>query len=173
MIDPSVSVPIAAGASPIATAVALPDDEPHGVRVGSQGFSVCPPTALQPLKELDDRMLAHSDRLALPRMTAPFVRRRATSGASRPGALAIRASDPAVVGMSAVSMLSLIRTGRPFSGPRGMAIGASPCAAGARAITAANGCSVALSADRARAIEPSIALRAGNVPSTTAAAVGG
>ena len=35
VIEPSVSVPMATGASPIATAVALPADEPHGVRVAS------------------------------------------------------------------------------------------------------------------------------------------
>ena len=35
VIEPSVSVPIAAGASPMATATALPDDDPHGVRSGS------------------------------------------------------------------------------------------------------------------------------------------
>jgi hypothetical protein len=34
-MEPLVSVPIAAGARPMATAVALPADEPHGVRAGS------------------------------------------------------------------------------------------------------------------------------------------
>ena len=44
-------------------------------------------------------------------MTAPASRRRVTRGASRPGALFASASEPAVVGMSAVSMLSLRRIG--------------------------------------------------------------
>jgi hypothetical protein len=77
---------------------------------------VSPPTALQPLVEFDDRMLAHSDRLVLPRMTAPADRRRTTRGASRPGALLINASDPAVVGISAVSILSFRRMAAPRSG---------------------------------------------------------
>jgi hypothetical protein len=73
VIEPSVSVPIAAGARPTATATALPEDEPQAVRSGSYGLRVCPPTALQPLIEFGDRMLAHSDRLVLPAMTAPAV----------------------------------------------------------------------------------------------------
>ena len=32
VIEPSVSVPMASSASPVATATALPADEPHGVR---------------------------------------------------------------------------------------------------------------------------------------------
>ncbi|MNT11209.1 hypothetical protein D3C72_1460770 [compost metagenome] len=35
VIDPSVSVPMATGARPMATAVALPEDDPQGVRSGS------------------------------------------------------------------------------------------------------------------------------------------
>ena len=35
VIDPSVSVPMATGVSPSATAAPLPDDDPHGVRAGS------------------------------------------------------------------------------------------------------------------------------------------
>ena len=34
-IEPLVSVPMAAGTRPMATAVALPEEEPQGVRVGS------------------------------------------------------------------------------------------------------------------------------------------
>jgi hypothetical protein len=76
-------------------------------------LTVSPPTALQPEMELDERMLAHSDRLVLPKITAPASRRRATKGASRPGALFASAREPAVVGMSRVSMLSFSRMGRP------------------------------------------------------------
>src|SRR5690606_40208233 len=112
-MEPLVSVPTAAGTSPAATAAALPEDEPQGLRSRAWGLRVSPPTALQPLMEPEPRKLAHSDRFALPAITAPASRSRATSGASRPGALSISASDPAVVGMSAVSMLSLIRTGMP------------------------------------------------------------
>jgi hypothetical protein len=35
VMDPSVSVPMAAGARPVATAVAEPEDEPQAVRVRS------------------------------------------------------------------------------------------------------------------------------------------
>ena len=38
-------------------------------------------------------MLAHSDRLVLPRITAPALRSRVTSGASRPGALPASAAE--------------------------------------------------------------------------------
>ena len=39
----------------------------------------------QPLIEWSERILAHSDRLVLPRITAPAAFSRATTGASRPG----------------------------------------------------------------------------------------
>ena len=41
-IEPPVSVPIAQGASPAATAAALPPDEPPGTRVLSHGFKTGP-----------------------------------------------------------------------------------------------------------------------------------
>jgi hypothetical protein len=41
-MDPPVSVPIAQGAVPAATAAALPPDEPPGTRVRSHGFSTGP-----------------------------------------------------------------------------------------------------------------------------------
>ena len=41
-IEPPVSVPIAHGASPAATAAALPPDEPPGTRVRSHGLSTGP-----------------------------------------------------------------------------------------------------------------------------------
>ena len=113
VMEPSVSVPMAAGAKPIATATALPAEEPHGVLAASNAFSVCPPTALHPGIDAEERKLAHSERLVLPRITAPAVRRRATSGESLPGEFCDRASDPAVVGMSRVSILSLMRIGIP------------------------------------------------------------
>src|ERR1700689_3199694 len=83
VIEPSVSVPIAASTSPAATAAALPEEEPHGSRSNANGFRVWPPTPLQPEMEAFDRILAHSDRFVLPRITASAARSRATSGASR------------------------------------------------------------------------------------------
>src|SRR5688572_3392545 len=100
VIEPSVSVPIAAQAKPAATAAPLPEDDPHELRSIACGFLVCPPTALQPLDELLERMLAHSDRLVLPSTTPPANRSRATSGASRPVMLSLSARLPAVVGHS-------------------------------------------------------------------------
>src|ERR1700749_575836 len=73
-IEPSVSVPMAAaqrfadGASP------EPELEPQGFRSQAYGFFVCPPRPLQPLEDFDERKLAHSLRLVLPRMTAPASR---------------------------------------------------------------------------------------------------
>ncbi len=117
-MEPSVSVPIATCASDAARAAADPADEPHGLRSSTYGLWVCPPTADQPDVGFVARKFAHSDRFVLPRITAPASRSRVTRAASVSGGLPARASDPAVVGMSRVSMLSLRRTGMPSSGPR-------------------------------------------------------
>lgn len=83
--------------------------------------------------ECSERKLAHSLRLALPRMMAPCARSPATSGLSRPVTLPARAWAPAVVARaSAVSMLSLIRIGTPCREPR-----ISPLALAASAASAA------------------------------------
>ena len=96
-----------------------PLDDPQGLRLSAWGLRVWPPTALQPEIELLERMFAHSLRLALPTITAPAARSRATRGASRPVTLSTRARLPAVVGSGPmVSILSLIRIGMPNSGPR-------------------------------------------------------
>ena len=118
VIEPSVSVPIAAGTMPAATAAPLPLDEPQGLRLSANGLRVWPPTALQPEMELFERMFAHSERLVLPTITAPAWRSRATSGASRLVTLRARARLPAVVGSGPMlSILSLIRIGMPNSAP--------------------------------------------------------
>ena len=119
-IEPSVSVPTAAAHRPTATAAPEPLLEPDGFRSSACGLLVCPPRALQPLVDRGDRMLAHSLKFVLPKITAPAARSRATTAASCFGRGApTNASDPAVVIIrSAVSMLSLIRTGIPCSKPR-------------------------------------------------------
>src|SRR3990167_11366974 len=114
VIEPLVSVPIAAQANPAATAAPLPDDDPQAVRSSACGLRVSPPIALHPLDEERSRILAHSERLVLPSTTPPAARSRAISGAPRPVILSLSASDPAVVGHSRVSMLSLTSTVRPF-----------------------------------------------------------
>ena len=71
-------------------------------------------------------MFAHSERFALPTITAPAARSRATSGASRPVTLFASARLPAVVGSGPmVSILSLISTGMPNKGPRARRIRSS------------------------------------------------
>ena len=127
-IEPSVSVPIAAAHRLAAGATPDPELEPHGSAPRSYGLRVKPPRALQPLTWTPasatafgwkPRKFAHSDRFALPRMTAPAARSRATTVASRGTRLPTRASEPAVVSIaSLVAMLSLTRTGMPWSGPR-------------------------------------------------------
>ena len=61
------------------------------------------------------RKLAHSERFALPRITAPADRSRRTSLASRPGGRRAAPASRPVLPRSAVSMLSLSSTGTPSS----------------------------------------------------------
>src|SRR5580698_6820421 len=93
-IDPSVSVAIASGARPAATPAAEPELEPDGLRASAYGLAVWPPRVDQPLEEWVDRKFAHSDRFALPMMTAPASRRRATRKASAGWAVS-SAGEPA------------------------------------------------------------------------------
>ncbi len=65
-IEPPVSVPMAHGAVPAATAAALPPDEPPGTRVLSQGFSTGP----KPEFSFDEPM-ANSSWFVLPSTRAP------------------------------------------------------------------------------------------------------
>src|SRR6266568_3464440 len=99
-IEPFVSEPIATVASAAATATAEPLLEPHGLRSRTYGLAVAPPTALQPLDTRPSRNAAHSVRFALPRITAPAARRRATRKLSCPGCDESNANEPAVVGIS-------------------------------------------------------------------------
>src|SRR5262249_13465032 len=94
--------------------------DPQGLRSSEYGFLVNPPRPLHPLVEWLDRMFAHSLRLVFPSITAPAARSFAATNESFGGFEPTSASGPAVVIMrSAVAMLSLIRTGIPWSGPRG------------------------------------------------------
>src|SRR5579872_6680935 len=118
-IEPSVSVPMAAAQRFAETAAPDPELDPQGFRLSAQGFFVRPPRPLHPLVEWLERILAHSLRLVLPRMTAPAARSLAATILSFSGFEPISASDPAVVIMrSAVSRLSLMRIGMPCKGPR-------------------------------------------------------
>ena len=133
VIDPSVSVPIDKGARPAATAAPEPEDEPPGLRSNAHGLPVSPPIADQPDVERTDRILAHSERLVVPRMIPPAARSRATSGASVVAGRLARLVAPAVEGRPATSMLSLTRMGTPCSGPRASVV--SHARASSRAVS--------------------------------------
>src|SRR6185312_2820756 len=75
-IEPSVSVPIATAQRLALAATADPELEPEGVRSSTEGFRHWRPRPLQPLDERLDRKLAHSERFALARITAPAARKR-------------------------------------------------------------------------------------------------
>lgn len=79
-----------------------------------------PDRALQPLEDWNDRKLAHSERLVLPRMTAPALRSFLAMNESLGTFDPSRAREPAVVSiLSSVAMLSLRRIGMPWSRDRG------------------------------------------------------
>src|ERR1700722_8728081 len=72
---PSVSLPNDTVTKLAEAAAAEPALEPHGFRLIPYGLFVCPPRPDQPLIDSNERKLAHSDRLVLPRMTAPAARK--------------------------------------------------------------------------------------------------
>src|SRR4051812_50098643 len=76
---------------------------------------VCPPMPLHPDDETLERKFAHSERLALPMISAPAALSRRTMNASA-GVLPASAHEPAVVGIPVVSTLSLTMIGIPSSG---------------------------------------------------------
>src|SRR3546814_18134299 len=67
MMLPSVSVPMPTTARLAAIALPVPELEPQGLRSSAYGLRVWPPRALQPEVERDERMIAPSLRLVLPR----------------------------------------------------------------------------------------------------------
>src|SRR5690625_867700 len=75
-----VCEPIAPAASPAATAVPEPPEEPCAVFEGYSAFHVC----MNPDSEYEPE-LANSERFVLPRITAPASRSRATCHASAAG----------------------------------------------------------------------------------------
>src|SRR5215469_319047 len=83
-------------------AAAEPLDEPPGVRPGSNGLVVGPGWA-PPISVVT----------VLPRITAPASRNARTSAESRFGKLPIKALQPCSVGMSLVSIKSLMPIGIP------------------------------------------------------------
>src|SRR5579859_2399307 len=104
-------------ASPAATAVAEPLDEPPGIRRGSSGLTGVPKAALIPVIPY-----ASSCRLVLPANracpAAIAARSPARQAASRAAGRALSATgrEPAVVGRPAMSMRSLTATRGPVPG---------------------------------------------------------
>src|SRR5882757_3353813 len=96
-IDPTTCVPSAAGTIPQATAAAEPLLDPPGVRSRSHGLRV--PRG---------SVAANSVVTVLATITAPASRKAATAAASQPDRQPLNRGEPISVGMSAVSMMSLM-----------------------------------------------------------------
>src|SRR5580704_15306554 len=110
-IEPPVSVPIAHGARPAATAAALPPEEPPGTRVLSHGLSVGPNAEFSV-----EEPIANSSWLVFASSVAPASRRRETTVAVYGGRYPSRMRDPAWLGTPAVQNRSLNASGTPASG---------------------------------------------------------
>ena len=102
-------VPSAADAMPAATDAAEPLDEPPGVRAVSQGLRV--PRGSD---------AANSVVTVLPMMTAPASRSARTQAASFSERQPANSAEPISVGMSTVSIMSLMPTGIPSIGEAGL-----------------------------------------------------
>src|SRR5258708_27564805 len=92
---PSVSLPNDTVAKFAEAAAPEPELEPHGLRSMPYGLCVCPPRPDQPLIDSKDRKFAHSERLVLPRITAPPARRFAATVESCKAGGPTSANDPA------------------------------------------------------------------------------
>src|SRR5262249_34734724 len=110
MVEPITWLPSAALSIPAATAAAEPLLDPPGVRRRSCGLRVP-----------RDSVAANSVVTVFPTMTAPASRSAATLAASRSERQPAKSGEPFSVGMSAVSMMSLIPSGIPSMGERGRA----------------------------------------------------
>src|SRR5690348_9775153 len=111
-IEPPVSVPIAHGASPAATAAALPPEEPPGTRPRSHGLSTGP----KPEFSFEDP-IANSSWLVLPSSGAPASARCFTTVAVYGGRYPSRIFEPAWLGTPSVQNRSLTASGTPPRGP--------------------------------------------------------
>src|SRR5260370_24168713 len=118
---PSVSLPKETAAKFADAAAPEPKLEPHGFRLMPYGLLVCPPRPDHPLIDSNERKLAHSERLVLPRITAPPSRRLAATVESRGAGVPKSAKEPAVGCTRApVSLLGLGSTGVPAGAPSGV-----------------------------------------------------
>src|SRR5437763_15878127 len=106
--DPPVSEPSAAGTIRAATAAAEPPDDPPATQSRFHGLRVTPNAECSV-----EEPMANSSRFVLATMDHPLARRRDTTVASNGETKSGRMRDPQVVGMSVVTMLSLIAIGIP------------------------------------------------------------
>src|SRR6185369_4450258 len=130
-IEPPVSVPVANGTMPAATAAAEPPDDPPGTRAASHGLRTGPKW----LFSFEDP-IANSSMFALPIVTAFAPASRATTVASYGGTKPSSMRDPHVVRIPFVQKISLCTKGIPQSGaaaPRASAASARSAAASAAA----------------------------------------
>src|SRR3954454_1029075 len=88
-IDPPVSLPSASAAPPVATATALPPEEPPGMRPGSHGLRHGGKCGL-----LDVIPQANSCVRVLPTTIAPASRARLTAWASALGTWPLKIREP-------------------------------------------------------------------------------
>src|SRR5262249_29128000 len=90
-IEPPVSVPVANGTMPAATAAAEPPDEPPGTRDASHGLRAGPKKLFS-----FDEPIANSSMFVLPIDTAPASARRSTTVASYGGTKLSSMREPQV-----------------------------------------------------------------------------
>src|SRR5207248_8544615 len=107
VIDPPVCDPSAPRHMPVATAAAEPLLDPPGVRDRFHGLRVT-----------GGSKLAYCVVTVLPRNTVPARRKLLTIAASLRAMLLAHSLDPAAVGQSKTSKMSLTPMGMPCSGPR-------------------------------------------------------
>src|SRR5579864_9816274 len=107
VIEPPVCDAVAPKHMPQAMAAAEPLLLPPGVRSRFQGLRVG-----------GGSKLAYAVVTVLPTKTAPACRRRSTTGQSLRAMLLAHNFDPAAVGQSKTSKMSLTPIGMPCSGPR-------------------------------------------------------
>ena len=112
--EPPVSVPMAAGARPAATATPEPLDDPPGVRctAGSHGLRGVPMCVLVP-----QLPMANSTVCVLPSTIIPAAMRRSASVAVTGDTRSAHTFDPPVVTRPWRSTRSLRAIGTPWSGP--------------------------------------------------------
>src|ERR1043166_3265341 len=111
-IDPAVSVPKATSASPFATATALPDEDPPGIRKLLSGFLGVPKYSFMP-----EGATANSVMFVLPTIRTLRRRAMARQAASAFAGWGVKRKkfEPAVVTTPFMSMLSLIASRKPLS----------------------------------------------------------